>query len=90
MAILTWYASQKVYKIQYEWKRVGKIFFAMGAIFAISKVIIIDQMVFSLIFKFGLVGLYFLLLYFIKLPNNGEKEKIKYLISKNIAFLRIN
>ena len=89
MAILTWYASQKVYSIRYEWGRVGKIFFSMGAIFIISKIIIIDKMVFSLIFKFGLVGLYFLLLYLIKLPNNGEKEKIKYLISKNISFLRI-
>ncbi len=89
MAILTWYASQKVYPIQYEWKRAGKIFFAMGAIFVISKIIIIDQFLFSLLFKFGLVGLYFLLLYLIKLPTNGEKEKIKYLISKNIAFLRI-
>jgi len=90
MAILTWYASQKVYPLQYEWKRAGKIFFAMGTIFVISKIIIIDQFLFSLLFKFGLVGLYFLLLYFIKLPNNEEKEKIKYLISKNIAFLRIN
>ncbi len=89
MAILIWYASQKVYAIQYEWKRVGKIFFSMGVIFVVSKIIIIDKMVFSLIFKFGLVGLFFLLLYFIKFPTNEEKEKIKYLISKNIAFLRI-
>jgi len=89
MTILIWCASQKVYKLQYEWKRVGKIFFSMGAIFIISKIITLDQLLFSIIFKFGLVGLYFLLLYLIKLPTNGEKEKIKYLFSKNIAFLRI-
>ena len=77
MAVLMWYASQRVYPIKYEWGRIGKVFFSIGMLLLISKFVVIDVFYLSVLFNIGLFVLFFPLLYLIKFLNDEEKRIIR-------------
>ncbi len=69
MAFLSWWASERVYHMDYEWKNLGKIFGVMIVVFAISKVAMFDQLYYSVPIKLSLLAAFFFALkYLLKLP----------------------
>ena len=69
MALLSWQASERVYHIDYEWGKIGKILAVMLLVMAASKFIVIDQIYYSIPTELGLLAVYLLALYFMKIPG---------------------
>lgn len=71
MALLSWRASERVYHIDYEWRKIGEIFCVMLLVLAASKFVVVEQLYYSILIELGLFGVYLLVLYLMKIPGKG-------------------
>jgi O-antigen/teichoic acid export membrane protein len=79
--ILTFYQSQKVYNVKYEWFRIMKIILMVIFLMALSETINLEG-IYDFLFKTALLFSYPLFLYIFKFLNSGEIQKLKALKQK--------
>lgn len=82
MALLSWRASERVYPIKYEWRRIGRVFGVMLGILLVSKFIHFEQHYFSIPVKFGLFLLYFVIVYAANFSREKEGKYIKSIVAR--------
>lgn len=77
MALLSWWASERVHHIDYEWVRIAKIFSVTLAILGVNMLVVLEQPYFSIPAKLGLIALYVAILYVLKFPGKDEYGSLK-------------
>lgn len=82
MALLSWQASERVYPIKYEWRRIGRVFGVMLGILLTSKFIHFEQLYFLIPIKFGLFLLYFVVVYAANFSREKEGKYIKSIVAR--------
>jgi O-antigen/teichoic acid export membrane protein len=79
MAVLLYIITQRIYPIQYELKKLLKITLISLLIFLIYSFVPIP---YHLLFKFSLIVIYLLLIYFFKIFDAKEIQTLKYLLNR--------
>ncbi|MBI3193727.1 MAG: polysaccharide biosynthesis C-terminal domain-containing protein [Ignavibacteriae bacterium] len=80
MAVMTYFMSQRIYPIQYEWGRLGKIALVTTVIILAEAIILAPNI--EKLFKVLLIVVFFLLFGIIKFFEKGEMVVIKQQLSK--------
>ncbi|MDY6833877.1 MAG: flippase [Chloroflexota bacterium] len=81
MAFLSWWASERVYHINYEWIRIGKVLSVMLVILAITYFITFEHLYHAIPVKLGLISSYIVVLLLIKFFTMEEYDGVKRLLS---------
>ena len=79
MAFLSWLASERVYHVNYEWSRLGKILSVTVGILLMSRIVTFENPYYSVPGKIGLLALYVIVLCFLDFRNTEEYGSIKRL-----------
>jgi len=69
--------NQKLMKLNYEWFRIVKLLIVTLTIFLLGYFIVIDSLVFSIIYKLSLIILYPFLLFIARFYASGEIQRFK-------------
>jgi O-antigen/teichoic acid export membrane protein len=85
MAAVLYVMVQRVYLVQYEWSRLGKIAAACGIVVGVYYLIPITG--YHLLWKFGLMVAYCFAIYFMKFFNTEEISIIRSLMTKTPSTL---
>ena len=88
LMLLIYYFSNRVYHIDYQFKRMFKVL-SLGVVMVFIGVILNLPLFINLIIKFGLIISFLIILYFIKFFTEEEMKKIK-LIFKKLAQIWYN
>ena len=76
LAILTLFVSGRVFKINYEYFRLAKMFVTALLLFAVSRLLVFDSLIISIAAKTALVLLFPLILLPLRFYDHKEKRKI--------------
>lgn len=80
--------NQRLMKLYYEWQRIIKILIVTTAIFALGYFIVINNLVFAILFKVLIILSYPFLLYFLRFFKEGEILRLKELYKSFILKIR--
>lgn len=80
MAVLLYRMVQRVYPVQYEWTRLGKIAVSCIAAYGLYFLVRVDE--FALVWKAGLIVMFCLAMYLMKFLNKEELAFFKNLFSR--------
>jgi len=81
MAVVQYVMVQRIYPIQYEWKRLAKIAMSCTIILVLYYVVPVDEM--KLVWKVGLLGMFCAAVYFTRFLNKEELVFVKRLFSQS-------
>ncbi|HRP02117.1 MAG TPA: polysaccharide biosynthesis C-terminal domain-containing protein [Candidatus Kapabacteria bacterium] len=79
-AVVLYYYSLKVYPIKYEWGRIAIIIVAVATVFAISKVLLINSVIYGILFKVALILAYLAILVIFGFFSKEELQSIRNFI----------
>jgi O-antigen/teichoic acid export membrane protein len=85
---LTYYISNKYYKIYFEFLRIFKILAASASIYLGSLVVETNSPINNMFIKIMLIGFYPVLLYCFRFPTNKEKAELLAIVKSKIAIFR--
>ncbi len=81
--------NRRLFKIEYEWRRLIKICVAVAVIFSVGYLYVIDNLYLSIVFKVGIiVVLYPLGLLLLRFFDEPETARIKKTLGRVVKFLR--
>jgi O-antigen/teichoic acid export membrane protein len=85
---LTYYFSSRYYKIHFEFRRIFKILGAALSIYLTSLIVETNSPINNMVIKALMIGLYPVLLYWLRFPTDKEKEELLATIKSRMAIIR--
>jgi O-antigen/teichoic acid export membrane protein len=82
MALLSWYASNRLYHIDYEWPRLAKALLPLAVLLALAHLVHIDQAPYDMLFRAAVFIAYFAVLLALKWPKVGEMQYVKMSVKR--------
>ncbi len=84
-AAILYYYSLSIYPIRYEWNRIVTIVISAAIVFLINHFILLENVIFEILIKVGLILIYFIILFLFGFFNPDELKIIKnfFKIRKN-------
>lgn len=84
MLVIVFCYNRKFIKINYEWNRIIKIALVTLLIFIVGNIIKIDNVLLSIIYKFGIILSYPFILLLLKFYSISEIQKVKQIVVSSV------
>ncbi len=89
LSLLTYYFSNRFFKIDFEFLRMGKILAAATLIYAFSRQVSLDSLYADIFVKLLIISSFPLMLYFMKFYTSEEKTMISAFMKPDIGVLKL-